>query len=134
MESPKGPENAANGRSGPEMPEGSEVRAEFEVRGEPESRSEGGRRRRDMPENLWMQCPDCSRLIYRPKVSEKLNVCPECNFHFEISSRQRIETMLDPGSFEEHFTSLFPLDPKKRATAIAPIDAPVTRNGTSTME
>jgi acetyl-CoA carboxylase carboxyl transferase subunit beta len=50
-------------------------------------------------------------LIYRPKVSEKLNVCPECNFHFEISSRQRIETMLDPGSFEEHFTNLFPLDP-----------------------
>jgi acetyl-CoA carboxylase carboxyl transferase subunit beta len=64
-----------------------------------------------MPENLWMQCPDCSRLIYRPKVVEKLNVCPECNFHFEISSRERIDTVVDAGSFAERFTNLHPVDP-----------------------
>jgi acetyl-CoA carboxylase carboxyl transferase subunit beta len=64
-----------------------------------------------MPGNLWMQCQGCSKLIYKPKVEEKLWVCPECNFHFEISSWKRIEIMLDPGSFEEHFAELSPLDP-----------------------
>ena len=70
-----------------------------------------GRRRRDMPDNLWMQCPDCSRMIYKPKVAEKSNVCPECNYHFEISSAERIASLLDPDSFEEHCTNLQPVDP-----------------------
>ncbi len=70
-----------------------------------------GRRRRDMPDNLWMQCPSCNKLIYKPKVEEKQNVCPECNFHFEISSAKRIESMLDAGTFEEHFGGIRPRDP-----------------------
>src|SRR5262245_53741411 len=64
-----------------------------------------------MPGNLWMQCPGCSRVVYRPKVEEKFHVCPECNHHFEISSWQRIDYTLDPGSFEERFTNLTPVDP-----------------------
>jgi len=78
---------------------------------EGEGKPDSSRRRRDMPGNLWMQCQGCSRVVYKPKVEEKLNVCPECNFHFEISSWKRIETLLDPGSFEEYFTGLSPLDP-----------------------
>ena len=69
------------------------------------------RRRRDMPDNLWMRCSSCSRLIYRPTVAEKMNVCPECNYHFEISSHERIDSLLDPGSFEEYFGELRPTDP-----------------------
>src|SRR5262245_4440664 len=69
------------------------------------------RRRRDMPNNLWMQCTDCGKMIYKPRVQEKLFVCPECNFHFEIASTQRILTFLDPDTFEEHFRGLSPLDP-----------------------
>jgi acetyl-CoA carboxylase carboxyl transferase subunit beta len=76
-----------------------------------EPRGEAARKRKDMPTNLWMQCEGCSKLIYKPKVEEKLHVCPECNFHFEISSWERIEMMLDAGSFEEHFTLLSPVDP-----------------------
>ena len=76
-----------------------------------EPRSEAGRRRREVPENLWMQCTDCGKLIYTPRVQEKLFVCPDCNFHFEISGPQRIATILDPGSFSERFTDLSPLDP-----------------------
>ena len=84
---------------------------------DPSSPAENGqrldavRRRRDMPTNLWMRCPRCARLVYKPKVEEKLNVCPECNYHFEISSRRRIEIVLDSDSFVEHFSDLSPLDP-----------------------
>ena len=72
---------------------------------------DSARRRKDMPSNLWMQCPSCARLVYKPKVEEKLNVCPECNYHFEISSRRRIEMLLDDGSFDEKFAELAPKDP-----------------------
>jgi len=76
-----------------------------------ENKPDVNRRRRDMPDNLWMQCPTCNKLIYKPKVEEKQNVCPECNFHFEISSEKRIASMLDEGSFEEYFTEVVPTDP-----------------------
>ena len=76
-----------------------------------ENKVDASRKRRDMPDNLWMQCLSCGKLIYKPKVEEIQNVCPECNYHFEISSAQRIATILDPDSFEEHFENLSPLDP-----------------------
>ncbi len=69
------------------------------------------RRRSNIPDNLWMQCPDCEKLIYRPRVQEKLFVCPDCNFHFEISGPERIAMLLDADSFEERFNDLSPLDP-----------------------
>ena len=34
-------------------------------------RLDAGRRRRDMPGNLWMQCTGCSKMIYKPKVEEQ---------------------------------------------------------------
>jgi|RhiMethySRZTD1v2_1073278.scaffolds.fasta_scaffold122426_2 acetyl-CoA carboxylase carboxyl transferase subunit beta len=78
---------------------------------EREGREIDPRKRKDIPTNLWMQCEGCSRLVYKPRVEEKLHVCPECNFHFEISSWDRIGMLVDPGSFEEQFQSLSPLDP-----------------------
>lgn len=58
-----------------------------------------------------MQCTSCNKLVYKPKFEEGQNVCPECNFHYEISSSQRIEFLLDGTSFAEEFTDLYPLDP-----------------------
>ena len=71
----------------------------------------GGRRKRKEMPDLWMQCSSCNKLVYKPKFEEMQNVCPECNYHFEISSVERIDSLLDKGSFEEKFTDLYPLDP-----------------------
>ena len=68
------------------------------------------RKREEMPD-LWMQCTSCNKLVYKPKFEEMQNVCPECNYHYEISSAQRIEFLLDEKSFAEEFTDLYPLDP-----------------------
>ncbi|HVR73929.1 MAG TPA: acetyl-CoA carboxylase, carboxyltransferase subunit beta, partial [Planctomycetota bacterium] len=76
-----------------------------------DSSADLSKKRRDMPTNLWMQCLGCSKLIYKPTVEEKLHVCPECNYHFEISCWRRVEMLLDADSFEEHFSDLSPLDP-----------------------
>lgn len=81
-----------------------------EAPGDSRAEASATQRRRDFA-NLWMRCPDCSKLVYRRTVEERLSVCPECNYHFEISSWDRVRMILDPGSFVERFAELKPLDP-----------------------
>jgi len=69
------------------------------------------KRKRPVPDGLWMKCTDCQNLIFKKVVEEKLNVCPECNFHFRLSARRRIDITLDPGTFVEYFADLEPVDP-----------------------
>lgn len=69
------------------------------------------RKKKEMPGGLWIRCPSCMNLQYRRAVEERLHVCPECSFHFEISAPERILTLADADSFEERCTDLFPLDP-----------------------
>ncbi|MGE5611764.1 MAG: acetyl-CoA carboxylase, carboxyltransferase subunit beta [Bacillota bacterium] len=64
-----------------------------------------------IPEGLWMRCPDCGDMLFRKVVEESLHVCPDCQYHFRISARVRIEQLVDPGSFEEMFTDILPTDP-----------------------
>ena len=66
-----------------------------------------------IPEGLWMRCPDCGKMLFRKVVEEALHICPECQYHFRISARQRIEQLVDPGSFEEMFDDIEPADPLK---------------------
>jgi acetyl-CoA carboxylase carboxyl transferase subunit beta len=64
-----------------------------------------------IPEGLWLRCDGCGKMLFRKVVEEQLNVCPECQHHFRISARRRIEQLADEGSFEEMFTDIEPTDP-----------------------
>jgi acetyl-CoA carboxylase carboxyl transferase subunit beta len=66
-----------------------------------------------VPEGLWLRCPDCGDMLFRKVVEENLDVCPNCQYHFRISARRRIELLVDPGSFEEMFEDIEPADPLK---------------------
>jgi acetyl-CoA carboxylase carboxyl transferase subunit beta len=66
-----------------------------------------------IPQGLWMRCPDCGDMLFRKAVEEALHVCPQCQYHFRINARARIELLVDPGSFEEMFLDLEPADPLK---------------------
>ncbi len=68
-------------------------------------------RRRDVPGGLWMRCTGCSKMIYRNLVVERGNVCPECSYHFPITSEERIRLLCDPETFREEFSELAPADP-----------------------
>ena len=50
-------------------------------------------------------------MVTKSRVKDMLNVCPECRYHFEIPSHERMASLLDPGSFREHFAELSPCDP-----------------------
>ena len=69
------------------------------------------RKKKEMPGGLWLRCPDCTAMVYRDAVAELLQVCPECNYHFEISLDERIACLLDEESFEEIETGLSSADP-----------------------
>ena len=81
------------------------------VAAEAEDLSLPRRKKRGVPEGLWIRCPDCSSAVFRKEAEKRMSVCPECGYHFYLSARQRIEQMLDEGTFEEWDTDLRPSDP-----------------------
>ena len=66
-----------------------------------------------IPEGLWVRCPECGDMLFRKVVEEALNVCPNCQYHFRISARTRIEQLMDEGSFEERYADIEPVDTLK---------------------
>jgi acetyl-CoA carboxylase carboxyl transferase subunit beta len=60
-----------------------------------------------------MRCPECGGMLFRKVVEDALHVCPDCQHHFRISARTRVEQLADPGSFEEMFDDIDPADPLK---------------------
>lgn len=71
----------------------------------------GGRKRReDIPEGLFQKCPGCGEVVHEIELIENQRVCPHCDYHFPQSAKERIESLLDPGSFVEMDASLHSVD------------------------
>jgi len=58
-------------------------------------------RKRDIPKGLWTKCPSCASMIYDKELDENLQVCPKCQHHFPIGSRERIHSLVETCTFEE---------------------------------
>ena len=64
-----------------------------------------------MPSGRWTKCLQCNAFIYYKRLEKNLKVCPECNYHFRLSARERLRFLLDAGSFAERDADLTPGDP-----------------------
>ncbi|QEH38173.1 Acetyl-coenzyme A carboxylase carboxyl transferase subunit beta [Aquisphaera giovannonii] len=64
-----------------------------------------------VPEGVWMRCDGCSATLFRKQVEQNDKVCPECNFHFPVTAKERIRQLLDEDTYEEWFSELQPADP-----------------------
>jgi len=62
-------------------------------------------------DELWLKCKSCNEMIYRKVIERNLQVCPKCNYHFQIPARKRIECLVDPSTFVEYDANLTPTDP-----------------------
>lgn len=70
-----------------------------------------GQKSREMPTGLWTKCPSCGEVIHNLALAENLQVCPKCSHHFNLGSRERIESLVDPESFVEHDAGMAAVDP-----------------------
>jgi len=52
-------------------------------------------------ESLWMRCKACGELVFKRRVRENNNICPHCGEYFFLTARERIESLIDEGSFED---------------------------------
>ena len=77
----------------------------------PADASNGPRRKRGVPEGLWLRCDSCSATIFRKQVEKMLHMCPECGHHFYVPADRRIAQLLDEESFEEWYAEMSSLDP-----------------------
>lgn len=68
-------------------------------------------RRKNIPDGLWKKCDKCDEILYVPELERRMHVCPQCDYHFRIGARLRIEYMLDEGSFEETHAEMAAGDP-----------------------
>ena len=71
-----------------------------------------GKKKRDMPEGLWHKCPSCGAIIHEADLQQRFRVCSKCEHHFTLTSHERIELLIDPGTFKEtegHLESVNPL-------------------------
>ena len=59
---------------------------------------------------LWIQCDNCYGLMYK-KV--KMNVCEQCGHYLKMSSSERIELSIDPGTWNPMDEDMVSADPIK---------------------
>ena len=65
----------------------------------------------DIPEGLFVKCDVCTEHIFYDDLEKNLHVCPNCNFHFRLNSRQRIAITVDKDSFQELYANLATKNP-----------------------
>jgi acetyl-CoA carboxylase carboxyl transferase subunit beta len=58
-------------------------------------------KKKEIPEGLWTKCPKCEAMVFDKELDENLKVCPKCQHHFPIGSRERVHSLVETCSFEE---------------------------------
>ena len=48
-------------------------------------------KRKNVPENLWQNCPSCGNMLHHKDLKANLRVCNTCNYHFRMSAEDRIK-------------------------------------------
>ena len=69
------------------------------------------RKKRDVPADIFEQCPGCGEVLYRERLARNFSVCESCGYHLRISAEGYLSILLDPGSFEELDGNLRASDP-----------------------
>jgi acetyl-CoA carboxylase carboxyl transferase subunit beta len=67
-------------------------------------------KKKDMPGGLWIKCESCGGMLFRKEFEQKHRICGTCGYHFTLPGRERVALTADPGTFEEAFSDLQPVD------------------------
>lgn len=61
--------------------------------------------------HLWIQCENCYGLNYKKFFRSKMNICEQCGYHLKMSSSDRIELLIDPGTWDPMDEDMVSIDP-----------------------
>jgi acetyl-CoA carboxylase carboxyl transferase subunit beta len=65
----------------------------------------------DIPDGLWTRCDSCGEMIYKKELEENLKICPKCSHYHVMGARERLNLLVDPGSFTEADANVTSVDP-----------------------
>jgi acetyl-CoA carboxylase carboxyl transferase subunit beta len=70
-------------------------------------------------DGLWVRCENerCRELLYVREFENNLRVCHKCQHHARLSARERLQQLVDEGSFVERDAELTSADPLDFETA-----------------
>lgn len=55
----------------------------------------------DVPEGIMSKCPSCKKIMYTKELNKNNKICMNCDYHYQMTAYERIESLLDEGSFVE---------------------------------
>src|ERR1700722_13877042 len=58
----------------------------------------------------WLKCTHCNELIHANELQQNQNCCPKCDYHYRLSTEDRIKSLADEGSFTELFDTIDAVD------------------------
>lgn len=64
----------------------------------------------EVPEGQWVKCPECSEIVNRRELEDRLLVCTQCGHHFRMGSLGYFRFLFDDGQFELHDQHLHSVD------------------------
>ncbi len=67
--------------------------------------------RRDVPTDVFDKCKGCGEILYKERLAQNLNVCPDCGYHLRVSAEGYVSVLIDSDTFEEMDEDLRAADP-----------------------
>ncbi|MDW0110360.1 acetyl-CoA carboxylase, carboxyltransferase subunit beta [Sporosarcina aquimarina] len=67
----------------------------------------------DVPEGIMTKCPQCKHVEPTKELAKQLKVCPKCDFHYKMTAQERIDSLVDEGTFvsmDDHLVTENPLE------------------------
>jgi acetyl-CoA carboxylase carboxyl transferase subunit beta len=65
----------------------------------------------DSNKALWIRCEDCGVILYIKHLKKQHHVCMECGSNLRMNSTDRIENLIDPGTWRPLYETISPCDP-----------------------
>jgi acetyl-CoA carboxylase carboxyl transferase subunit beta len=70
-------------------------------------------RKKELPDNLWVKCPETGQMIYYKDLEANQFVVPGSNYHMRVAATARLKGLFDGGEYEAVPLPEVPLDPLK---------------------
>ena len=68
---------------------------------------------REIADGLWSKCPECAVLTYTKDLRANQMVCLECGYHTRVFSDERVQQLIDAGTWQPMDEDIRPVDPLK---------------------